>query len=213
MLAPGEPKFRRRKADRPGEILDAAMAVFAEKGFAAARLDVIAARAGVSKGALYLYFETKEEIFRAVVEQAIAPNIMAIRGMIAEHPGPFPDLVRLFSEQLIQVVDTLPIGGVVKMVIGEARNFPEVARVYHDALVAPALGGLSDAITAAQARGEVRPGDPRAYALQVVAPMLAGLIWRETFAPVGAKPFDLSALLRQHVETLFQGLMVTETGS
>jgi len=97
MLAPGEPKFRRRKADRPAEILGAAMAVFAEKGFAAARLDEIASRAGVSKGALYLYFETKEELFRAVVEQAIAPNIQAIRAMIAAHPGPFPDLLRLFA--------------------------------------------------------------------------------------------------------------------
>jgi AcrR family transcriptional regulator len=210
MLAPGQPKFRRRKADRPGEILSAAMAVFAEKGFAAARLDEIAARAGISKGALYLYFETKEEIFRAVVEQAIAPNILAIRTMIADHPGPFPALARLFAERLLQAVATLPIGGVVKMVIGEARNFPEVARVYHDALVAPALGALSEAIVRAQARGEVRPGDPRVYALQAVAPMLAGVIWRETFVPVGAKPFELSALIHQHVETLLQGLLVME---
>ena len=211
MLAPGEPKFRRRKADRPGEILEAAMAVFAERGFAAARLDEIAARAGVSKGALYLYFETKEELFRAVVEQAIAPNILTIRAMIAAHPGPFPELLRLFAEQLTQIVETLPIGGVVKMVIGEARNFPEIARVYHDALVAQALSGLTDAISAAQARGEVRPGDPRAYALQVVAPMLVGVIWRETFVPVGAQPFDLPAVIRQHVETLLGGLMVEET--
>lgn len=210
MLAPGEPKFRRRKADRPAEILDAAMAVFAEKGFAAARLDEIAARAGVSKGALYLYFETKEELFRGVVEQAIAPNILTIRAMIAAHPGPFPDLLRLFPGRLVLVADTLPIGGVVKMVIGEARNFPEIARVYHDALVAEALGALTDAVAAAQARGEVRAGDPRAYALQIVAPMMVGILWRETFVPVGAQPFDLPALLAQHVETLLGGLTIQE---
>ena len=211
MLVPSEPKFRRRKADRPGEIVNAAMAVFAERGFAAARLDEIAARAGVSKGALYLYFETKEEIFRAVVEQAIAPNIQTIRAMIAAHPGPFPDLLRLFAGRIAQVVDTLPLGGVVKMVIGEARNFPEMARVYHDALVAQGLGALADAIAAAQRRGEVKPGDPRAYALQVVAPMLAGVIWRETFVPVGAQPFDLPALIGQHVETMLSGLMTPRT--
>ena len=210
MLTPGEPKFRRRKANRPSEILDAAMAVFAEKGFAAARLDEIAARAGVSKGALYLYFETKEEIFRAVVEQAIAPNIQVIRAMIAAHPGPFPELLRLFAERMTQVVDTLPIGGVVKMVIGEARNFPEIARVYHDALVAQALGALSDAVAAAQVRGEVKPGDPRVYALQIVAPMLIGVIWRETFVPVGAQAFDLPAVIRQHIETLLRGLLAEE---
>ena len=208
MLTPGEPKFRRRKADRPGEILGAAMAVFAEKGFAAARLDEIAARAGVSKGALYLYFETKEELFRAVVEQALAPNILTVRAMIAAHPGPFPDLLRLFAAQLTQIVETLPIGGVVKMVIGEARNFPGIARVYHDALVSQALGALSDAVAAAQARGEVRLGDPRIYALQIVAPMLAGVIWRETFVPVDAEPFDLPAVIAQHAETLLHGMMV-----
>ena len=206
MLPLGEPKFRRRKADRPGEILDAALAVFAEKGFAAARLDEIAARAGVSKGALYLYFETKEDIFRAVVGQMIAPNIQAVRAMIAAHPGPLPDLLRAFGAQAARLIDTLPIGGVAKMVIGEARNFPELARVWHDELVVHAIGALTDAIGAAQARGEVRPSDPRAFALQLIAPMLVGVIWRETFVPVGAEPFDLPALARQHVETMIRGI-------
>src|SRR3954452_6101271 len=104
MLAPGEPKFRRRKADRPGEILGAALAVFAEKGFAAAKLDEIAARAGVSKGAVYLYFETKEDIFRAVVDLAIAPNIAAVKAMVAAHPGPLADLLRGVAAHLGQVI-------------------------------------------------------------------------------------------------------------
>ncbi|MFI4964287.1 MAG: TetR/AcrR family transcriptional regulator [Caulobacterales bacterium] len=206
MLDPGEPKFRRRKADRPAEIVEAAMAVFAERGFAAARLDDIARRAGVSKGALYLYFETKQDLFRAVVAQAIAPNLQAVRAMIAAHPGPLADILRLVAERIGGLIETLPVGGVVKMVIGEAGNFPELARVWHDDLVAHILGALADAIAAAQARGEVRPGDPRAYALEIIAPMLLGLIWRETFVPVGAQPFDLPALARQHVETMIRGL-------
>ena len=208
MLDPGEPKFRRRKADRPGEIVAAALAVFAEKGFAAARLDEIARRAGVSKGALYLYFETKDELFRAVVAQAVAPNMQMIRAMIANHPGPIADLLRRLAERVGVVVETLPVGGVLKMVIGEARNFPELARVWHDDLVAHVLGALTEAIATAQARGEVRAGDPRAYALQVIAPMLVGVIWRETFVPVGALPFDLAALARQHTETLIEGLKI-----
>lgn len=207
MLAAGAPKFRRRKAARPGEIVGAAMAVFAEKGFAAARLEEIAARAGVSKGALYLYFETKEDLFRAVVEQAIAPNIQAVRAIIAAHPGPISDLLRLVPARIAVILETLPVGGVVKMVIGEAGNFPELARVWHDRLVAHALGALSDAVAAAQARGEVKPGDPRTYALQLIAPLLVGVIWRETFVPVGAAPFDLSALARQHVETMLTGML------
>ncbi len=210
MLPSGQPKFRRRKAERPSEIIDAALAVFAEKGFAAAKLDEIAARAGVSKGALYLYFATKEDLFRAVVEQAIAPNLHLIRTAIGAHPGPISDLLRLIAQRLTDVVERLPVGGVVKMVIGEARNFPELARVWHDQLVAQALGAMTEAIRAAQVRGEVRPGDPRAYAVQLVAPMLVGVIWRETFVPVGAQPFDLPALMRQHVETLLTGMLTDE---
>jgi AcrR family transcriptional regulator len=201
-----EPKFRRRKADRPAEIVAAAMAVFAEKGFAAARLDEIAARAGVSKGALYLYFETKEDIFRAVVEQAIAPNVQVIRAMIAAHPGPIADLLALLPERIATLVETFPVGGVVKMVIGEARNFPELARLWHDELVSQVFGALADALAAAQARGEVRAGDPRIFVMQFVSPLLFTVIWRETFEPVGAPRFDLRAVARQHVDTLLRGL-------
>ena len=206
----GGPKFRRRKADRPGEIVQAAMAVFAEKGFAAAKLDEIAGRAGVSKGALYLYFETKEDLFRAVVEQAIAPNIQQVRAMIAAHPGPFADLIRIVPERIAVIIETLPVGGVVKMVIGEAGNFPELARVWHDRLVVHALGAMCDAVAAAQGRGEVKPGDPRTFALQLIAPLLVGVIWRETFVPVGAPAFDLPAVARQHVETMLTGMLTEE---
>jgi AcrR family transcriptional regulator len=206
MLEPGEPKFRRRKAARPGEIVEAAMAVFAERGFAAAKLDDIARRAGVSKGALYLYFETKEDIFRAVVAQAIAPNMQAVRALVVAHPGPLSDLLRLVAGRVGDLMETLPVGGVVKMVIAEAGNFPALAKVWHDDLVAHILGAMTDAIRAAQGRGEVRPGDPRTYALEIIAPMLVALIWRETFVPVGAEPFDLRAVARQHVETMIEGL-------
>src|ERR1700741_1274961 len=108
----GEPKFRRRKADRPGEIVGAALEVFSEKGFAAAKLDDIARRAGVSKGAVYLYFETKEDIFRAVVAQAISPNIAPVKAMAAAHPGPLADLLRGVVGHVASVVDSTPIGGV-----------------------------------------------------------------------------------------------------
>jgi AcrR family transcriptional regulator len=203
----GAPKFRRRKADRPGEIVSAALAVFAEKGFAAAKLDEIARRAGVSKGALYLYFETKEDLFRAVVGKAIAPNISVVKAMVAAHPGPLSDLVRGVTSHVAQVVQTQPLGGVLKMVVGEAGNFPEIARVWHDELVAQALGAMSGAIAAAQARGEVKPGDPRIYGLQLIAPLLVSVLWRETFEPVGAPAFDIPAVMAQHVETLLHGML------
>ena len=206
-LPAGQPKFRRRKADRPDEIVAAAFEVFAEKGFAAARLDDIAARAGVSKGAIYLYFATKEDIFQAVVEQGVAPNLHNLAALAAANPQNFPDLIRAFAKVMAHVASTTPIGGIIKMVIGEARNFPELARVWHDRLIVPALGALSAAIAAAQARGEIRPGDPRHYAAGLISPLLVGVIWRETFTPVGAEPFDLPALMEQHVETLLRGMV------
>ena len=212
-MEPGPPKFRRRKADRPGEIVEAALAVFAEKGFAAAKLDEIARRAGVSKGALYLYFETKEDIFRAVVGQVIAPNMAAVKAMAAAHPGPFPDLIRGVAVSFTYLAQNSPLSAVAKMVLGEARNFPELARVWHDDLVSQALGAIADAVEAAQARGEIKPGDPRTYALQFIAPLLVSMMWRETFVPVGAEPFDLPTLMSQHVETLLHGLSVEETRS
>jgi AcrR family transcriptional regulator len=209
-LVSGTPRWRRRKDARPAEIVAAALNVFAEKGFAAARLDDIAARAGVSKGALYLYFETKEDLFRAVVRDAVAPNLDMVRQLVEAYEGDFATLARLLVSTRVQLLETTPLGGVAKMVIGESRNFPELARVWHDSLVAKALDLVSGAIARAQARGEIKPGDPRAYAFGLIAPALMGVIWRETFTPVGAPAFDLSALAAQHLEATLTGMLTEE---
>jgi AcrR family transcriptional regulator len=208
-----DPKFRRRKADRPAEIVEAAMAVFAEKGFAATRLDDIAARAGVSKGALYLYFATKDDLFRAVVRDAISPNMAVVKTIIASHPGPFADLVRAVADRVANLVTTTPLGGVAKMVISEAGNFPELARLWYDELVSQMIGAVATAIEAAQARGEVKPGNPRIYALQLAAPVLMATLWRETFTPIGAPPFDIQEVMTQHADTLLGGMLSQEAGT
>src|SRR5215217_2404704 len=106
------PKFQRRSEARPGEILAAALRVFGEKGFAAARLDEIAARAGVSKGALYLYFETKEDLFRAVVTQAVVPNVGRIREAMGAFEGSFADFVSAFTRLFARTAAHSPIGAI-----------------------------------------------------------------------------------------------------
>ena len=186
----------------------AALAIFVEKGFAAARLDDIARRAGVSKGALYLYFETKEDLFRAVVAETVAPNVEMLAGYVERYEGDFAALARAAFTNLAHVANETPLGGVVKMVIGESRNFPELARVWHDTLVARALELMGGAIARAQARGEVKPGDPRFFAVSLISPILLGVIWRETFVPIGAQPFDLPGLAAQHLETVLRGMLV-----
>ncbi|WP_346427338.1 TetR/AcrR family transcriptional regulator [Caulobacter sp. 17J65-9] len=207
------PKWRRRKEARPGEIVAAAFAVFAEKGFAAARLDEIAARAGVSKGALYLYFETKEELFHAVVRDAVAPNVAQVRAAAEAFEGPFAQLVRALLPMMAARIVESGAGKVVKMVIGESRNFPALAQHWHDEVVAPTLGVLSGLIERAQARGEVRPGDPRVHAFSLVGPLMLGVLWREVLEPVGGAPVDLQALAAQHVETVLGGLLAREGGA
>ena len=202
-----QPKWQRRAEDRPREICDAALEVFAEKGFAAAKLDEIARRAGVSKGTLYLYFNDKEDLFRAVVRSAIAPNIEAITAVIAQAAVPFADLVRMFFAGFAEREAHLPIGAVAKMVIGESRNFPALAKVWHDEVAYKALGTLASFVERAQQRGEVRAGDPRLYAFSLMGPMVLGALWRATLVPAGGEPLDLAALAKQHAETVRTGML------
>ena len=206
MLPPGEPKFRRRPADRPAEILAAALEVFAARGFQAARLEEVAKRAGVSKGALYLYFETKADLFRAVVTDAVSPNIERVKA-VASADLPLEQVVRMALPMLArQVVGDRRITGVVKLVIAESRNHPELASIWREAVVEPGVTLISGLIAAAQARGEVRAGDPRLFAFGLMGPMVLSMVWRETFEPVGAEPIYVVALAEQHVETVLRGM-------
>lgn len=213
MLDAGQPKWRRRKEARPAEIVAAAFAVFGEKGFAAARLDEIARRAGVSKGALYLYFETKEDLFHAVVRDAIAPNITAVAAFAESFPGPLAELAGMMLPRGAQVIAASGAGKVIKLVVGEGANFPELARMWHAEVIVPALGALTRRIVRAQAEGEVREGDARYFAMGLIGPLLLGTIWTEVMQPVGAEPVDLEALAAQHVRTVLAGMLLKPEAS
>lgn len=206
MLPAGQPKFRRRPADRPAEILAAALEVFAERGFQGARLEEVAKRAGVSKGALYLYFETKADLFRAVVTDAISPNLAHVKAL-ASAAVPFEQAARMGVGMLARTVVTdRRITGVVKLVIAESRNHPELATIWHETVVEPGLQLMSGLIAAAQGRGEIRPGDPRLFAMGLMGPMVLSMVWRETFEPIGAPSLDVVALAEQHLDTVLRGM-------
>ena len=214
MLPAGEPKWRRRAAERPAEIVAAALEVFAEKGFAGARLDEIAKRAGVSKGALYLYYETTEDPFAAVVREAVSPNVGRVAEAAAQLDLPFEQMVRMALGRVsATMMADRRIGAVAKMVIGESRNFPELARIWKDAVVLPGVTLLTGLIARAQSRSEVREGDPRLYAFGLMGPMLLSLIWRETFEPVGAEPINMEQLVQQHLTTVLSGMRPPEERS
>ena len=205
-----KPKFQRRAEDRPREICAAALEVFAEKGFAAAKLDEIAKRAGVSKGTLYLYFQDKAELFRAVIRDTVAPRVAAVREMADKVELPFAQIVPLFLANFAEMTTRLPVGAVAKIVIGESRNFPDLAKIWHDQVASGALSALESLIRRAQDRGEVRPGDARLMAFSLMGPMLMGVLWRETLQPAGGEALDLAALARQHGETVLSGLLTDQ---
>lgn len=213
MADPAEPKWRRRKEARPGDIIAAALSVFTEKGFAGARMEEIARRAGVSKGTLYLYFATKEDMFRAVVREVVAPNLATVRAAMEGVDLPFATIIRAFLPRFAELVTTVPVGAVAKMVIGESRNFPELAKVWHDDVILKAVGLIAGMVERAQTKGEVRPGDPRTHAFSIMGPMMIGVLWRETFTPIGGADPDLPAIARQHAETILGGLFIEEPQS
>jgi AcrR family transcriptional regulator len=202
-----KPKWQRRAEDRPREICAAALEVFADKGFAAARVDEIARRAGISKGTLYLYFEDKEALFRAVVRETVAPNIDVVRGLLDSGQPPFAEIVRMLLSRFALIAQAAPIGPVAKMVIGESRNFPKLAKVWHDEVVSKAIGLVTEIVAKAQARGEVREGDPRLFAFSIMGPMVLGVLWRETLQPAGGAPVNLDALAAQHCDAILGGML------
>ena len=205
------PAGRKRRGEghtRREEILQAAKELFLEQGYDSTTIRRIADRVGISAPALYLYFKDKEELFRAVVRDTVSPNIDHLREAIMAVDLPFAQIVPIFLGRLSAVAATMPLGSVVKMVIGESGNFPELARVWQEQVVSKALGIMVGLIEKAQRRGEVRPGDPRLHAFSLMGPMLMGLMYREVLQPAGGAPIDIEALARQHADTILNGLLM-----
>ena len=206
-----EPKWHRRKEARPGEIVIAALEVFAEKGFAAAKLDDIARRAGISKPTLYLYFDTKEEIFRAVARAAVASLVDAFKTTAEGPDAPFAEIAPKLLSRAAEMMTSGRVPAIARMVIGESRNLPDLARIWHDDVVASVIGIVTGIIARAQGRGEVTPGDPRLYAFSLMGPMVMAMLFREVFGEVGADPPDLQALADQHARSALRGLLMLAT--
>ena len=201
---------RRRKEARPAELTTAALEVFAEKGFAATRLEDIAARAGASKGTVYLYFENKEALFKAAVETAMAPALEAAEALAAEGSKPAAELLREFILGWWQMVGSTALGGVPKLLVAEAQNFPEVARWFHDKIISRAHAAMSRIIELGIARGEFRAMDAKIAARVVFAPMFSYILWRRSFADCMRDLPEPEVFLAYAVDLLGNGLAVRE---
>ncbi len=198
-------RWRRRKEDRPGEIIAAALACFAERGFAATRLDDVARRAGVTKGTLYLYFPNKEELFKAVVRRTIVAKIEQSETLLSHSPDPAPALLERFIAQWLAVMET-PASAIPKLIISEAGNFPDLARFYLEEVVLRGTALVRKLLQMGIERGEFRPASLDHAAICVVAPMILSMLWQHSFERHAGHPLDAAAICRTHLELLLRGL-------
>jgi AcrR family transcriptional regulator len=169
-------------------------------------MDEIASRAGVSKGTIYLYFESKEAVFRALVQATLARRISDLAAAARQHKGPIAPLLRQLILQFGHFVSTSDLVVLPKMVIAEAGNFPDLARIYREEVIERGLSALEGLIKAGIERREFRKLPPQHVARLCVAPLLVAAIWRTTFARLDPAPYDYPGLIEAHVSTLLRGL-------
>lgn len=206
--APREPRWHRRKAARPGEIEASALSLFVERGYAATKLDDVARRAGVTKGTMYLYFDSKEALFKAVVRGALLPLFERGEQMVEGHRGSAADLLREFIRGWWLTISESRVSGLPKLIMAEASNFPELARFYHEEVVARGRRLFARVIERGIARGEFRPVDTP-YALRVLSfSILFAAIWKHSIGSYETEPFDFDRYLDAHIDLALNGLGV-----
>ncbi len=181
------PARQRRKEARPQELLDAALELFVEKGFAATRAEEVAHRAGVSKGTLYLYYPSKEELFKAVVRQNLGALIAEGKEVVAQFQGSTSELLVTLMKTWWQRVGSQRAAGIHKIILSEVRNFPELAQFYADEVIEPADALFCSAIQRGITRGEFRALPLHETAHALMAPMIFQALHRHSF---GACPIQ-----------------------
>jgi AcrR family transcriptional regulator len=201
-----EPRWARRKGARPEEITAAALELFTERGYAATRLEDVAARADISKGTLYLYFENKEELFKAVVREGFVSPLKEMRELVERYEGPTFELVEMLVRGWWQHIGSTRLSAIPKLMVSEARNFPEIARFYVDEVVKPGREAIASVLRRGTARGEFRRVDPEVAGNLVFAPMMMIALWRNSLSVCTPAQLDPVPLLEAHLEMLKRGL-------
>lgn len=201
-----DPPRKRRPDARPGEIITAALDLFAERGFSGTRLEDVAARAGLSKAAIYLYFDDKTALLKAVVKEAVGARIAQVRAAAAQHSGPVAPMLRRLLATVATGIGESRLPDIIKLVIAESRAHPEIGQFYLDEVIGQALPMVQGLIERGIATGEFRPVDARLAVKSLIGPMVLAAIWRSVFEPIGAAALDVDALAAQHAEIVIRGL-------
>ena len=200
-------RWERRKNARPQELLAAALDLFVERGYAATRLEDVAARAGVSKGTLYLYFTNKEDLFKAVVREHLVPALGEAEQTIDQYEGHSSDLLREIIMLWWERVGNTQLSGLMKLMMAESGNFPEVAQFYHDEIILRGNAMIEHTLERGMARGELRQLDPDQVTHVIVAPVIMLMLWKHSFAFCESKPISPIAYLNTFIDLLFDGLL------
>lgn len=201
-------KRERRKEARPGELLEAALDLFVEKGFAATRAEEVAARAGVSKGTLFLYFGSKEELFKAVVRENISGRFTEWQAELDAFTGSSAELMAYALRSWWERVGMTKASGITKLMMSEARNFPEIAEFYQQEVILPGRQLIRRILERGVSRGEFRPLDMDHGIYCVMAPMIFLMMWRHSIGACAPTDFELSPerFIDQQISLLLDGL-------
>jgi len=206
VLEPRPDVRRRRKAERPQEILQAAFDEFSRNGYATTTLEAIAERAGVTKGTIYVYFENKEHLFISMVREVTKATLDTVHDMFASHDGSTADLLRAqFSFIYQHIVADRRRREVVRMLIAEAPRFPALADRYHEEILKPCLDMLRQAIQRGIDRGEFRKSAIVESPQVVIAPIALVDLWMMMFD--ARQPLDLKAYFNAHLDLVLNGLL------
>jgi TetR/AcrR family transcriptional regulator len=207
------PKRERRKEARPGELLDAALDLFVEKGFSATRVEEVAARAGVSKGTLFLYFQSKEDLFKAVVRENIANKFPTWQEEFVVFEGTCSDMLRYALISWWDRIGKTRASGITKLVMSEAQNFPEIADFYQDEVIKPGNAMIRRILERGVQSGEFRDLDLEQAVHIIVAPMIFLMMWKHSMGAcaASAKIVDPEQFIHMQVDVLLHGMTAQTT--
>jgi TetR/AcrR family transcriptional regulator len=202
-------KRERRKEARPGELLEAALSIFVDKGFAATRVEEVAARAGVSKGTLFLYFPSKEELFKAVVRENITGRFQEWNEELEQFQGDSGELVRYALHSWWERIGMTAASGITKLVMSEANAFPEIAAFYQQEVIVPAHDLLKRILQRGMDRGELRPLNLEYAVYSLIAPIIFLLTWKHSMAPCcpPSQVLDPVSFIESQLEMLLHGIL------
>lgn len=203
------PARQRRKQARPQELLAAALDLFVEKGFAATRSEEVAARAGVSKGTLYLYYPSKEELLKAVIRESIASQIAEGEDIVRGFEGPTTELLPHLMQEWWRRIGETKASGICKLIVAEVRNFPDIAAFYREEVIEPAERMIGRVLERGIARGEFRPLPVHEAVHVLMAPVLLMMLHRHSIGACAgmAERFpDPRQLIEVQLDLVMQGL-------